>query len=108
MTSKTNKMHSLKNLRSDSAIVTSCNKKLSYSSNKGVQKREQLASIYRKSFYRKNATSRKIKLIIPSIFIATIFIFISDVLITKCNSQIDLGEYFYGSVVIYCKHTLRY
>ena len=101
VTSKTNKMHSLKNLRSDSRIAASGNKKLSYSSNKGMQKKEQLVFIYRQSFYRKSATSRKIKRTIPSIFIATILIFISDVLITKCTSQIDLGEYFCACVVIY-------
>ena len=101
MTSKTNKMHSLENSRSDSAIATSGHKKLSYSSTKGMQEKEQLVSIYRTSFYRKNATSRNIKLVTQSIFVATIFIFISDVLITKCTSQIDLGEYFCACVVIY-------
>ena len=108
VTSKTNKMNSLENSRSDSAIATSGHKKLSYSSNKGMQKKEQLVSIYRPSFYRKNATSRNIKLVTPSIFIAAVFIFISDVFITKCTSQIDLGEYFCVSVVIYCRHVVTY
>ena len=108
VTSKTNKMNSLENSRSDSAIATSGHKKLSYSSNKGMQKKEQLVSIYRPSFNRKNATSRYIKLVTPSIFIATIFIFISDVFITKCTSQIDLGKYFCASVVTYSRHSIAH
>ena len=86
-------MHLLKNLRTDSKIERSDNEELSRSSSRIPKKGKRLNSMNKKSFHRKNATFDRIKLKLSVIAKTLILVFICEVLITQCSSQIDLGKY---------------
>ena len=94
------KMHLLKNLQTDSRIVKSDNKELSHSSSRIPKREKRLNSITKQSFHRKNASCDSITLKLSAIAKTSILIFIFDVLITQCSSQIDLGKY-----LCYCYYT---
>ena len=85
------KMRALNDLRSDYKIVKSGNKKLSHSSNKESRREKRLIFVNKPSFFRKNAVHNIIKCNLPIIVKTSILIFVCDVLITQCSSQIDLG-----------------
>ena len=86
-------MHLLKNLRTDSEVERSDNKKLSRSSSTISKTEKRLNLINKNSFHRKYATFDSIKLKLLVIAKTLILVFICEVLITKCSSQIDLGKY---------------
>ena len=86
-------MHLLKNLRTDSKVERSDNKELSRSSSRIPKRDKALSFISNHTSYRKNATFDSIKLKLSVIAKTSILVFIFDVLITQCSSQIDLGKY---------------
>ena len=100
------KMHSLKNLRSNCIIVKCGNKKLSQSSNRIPKREKRLISTNIGSFFRKNATCRKIQTYKSSIITTSILIFICDVLISQVAAQIDLGTYYL--VILFAMVSLKF
>lgn len=87
------KMHLLKKLLTDSRTLKSVNKELSPSRSRIAKREKRLNPISKQTFYRKNASFDSIKLKLSVIAKTSILIFIFDVLITQCSSQIDLGKY---------------
>ena len=94
-------MHLLKDFRRDSKIGKSDNKELSHSSSRIPKRDKRLNLISNHTSYRKNATFDSIKLKLSVIAKTSILVFIFDVLITQCSSQIDLGKY-----LCYCYQTI--